>query len=547
MPTPTKGPRLGGSPAHERLILANLATALFEHGRITTTEAKAKRLRPLAERLITFAKRGDLHARRRVLTVVRDKGVVHALFTEIAPDVRRAPGWLHPDHQDRPAQGRQRAHGRDRAGRASRCRPKQATSARPRRPRGTRVRRGRRRRRRDGRGRRGPRPRSRRGRRRCEADGRRDRGRRRPRRRAVVDADDRGHRGRARPPADVAASRRARTPTRPAPRPTEAVATPSEAAEPHRDARRARSPPPGTAGSCASGSTSPTTGPASPAGPRQPGRRTVEGELDAALARVLRAAEPAAADGGRAAPTPACTRAGQVATPTCPDAWARCRPVRRSTRGGAAPARRRAARRRAGAPRRARAAGLRRPVLRAGRRYALPGLRRPGAADPLRRHDTLRGPRARSTSTAMHEAARGRCSGSTTSRRSAGGARARRRSARCSTSPGTRDADGDRWSAHGRGRRVLPLDGARAGRRAARRSARAAAPVGWPREVLRAGVRDAAVVVMPPHGLTLEEVDYPPTPTGRRAVTRPAPPPTGRELAWRTAGRAAAAALAEQA
>src|ERR687883_1397555 len=86
MPTPSKGPRLGGSPAHERLMLANLATSLFEHGRIRTTEAKAKRLRPVAERLITFAKRGDLHARRRVLTVVRDKGVVHTLFTEIAPE-----------------------------------------------------------------------------------------------------------------------------------------------------------------------------------------------------------------------------------------------------------------------------------------------------------------------------------------------------------------------------------------------------------------------------------------------------------------------------
>jgi large subunit ribosomal protein L17 len=85
MPTPTKGPRLGGSPAHERLLLANLATALFEHGRITTTEAKAKRLRPLAERLVTFAKRGDLHARRQVLAVVRDKGVVHVLFEEIGP------------------------------------------------------------------------------------------------------------------------------------------------------------------------------------------------------------------------------------------------------------------------------------------------------------------------------------------------------------------------------------------------------------------------------------------------------------------------------
>ena len=85
MPTPTKGPRLGGGPAHERLLLANLATQLFAHRRITTTETKAKRVRPLAERLITFAKRGDLAARRRVLTVVRDKGVVHELFTEIAP------------------------------------------------------------------------------------------------------------------------------------------------------------------------------------------------------------------------------------------------------------------------------------------------------------------------------------------------------------------------------------------------------------------------------------------------------------------------------
>jgi large subunit ribosomal protein L17 len=85
MPTPTKGPRLGGGPAHERLLLAGLATQLFAHRRITTTEAKAKRVRPLAERLITFAKRGDLAARRRVLTVVRDKGVVHELFTEIAP------------------------------------------------------------------------------------------------------------------------------------------------------------------------------------------------------------------------------------------------------------------------------------------------------------------------------------------------------------------------------------------------------------------------------------------------------------------------------
>jgi large subunit ribosomal protein L17 len=85
MPTPTKGRRLGGSSAHQRHIMANLATALFEHGKITTTEAKARRLRPYAERLITFAKRGDLHARREVLTVVTDRGVVHTLFTEIGP------------------------------------------------------------------------------------------------------------------------------------------------------------------------------------------------------------------------------------------------------------------------------------------------------------------------------------------------------------------------------------------------------------------------------------------------------------------------------
>lgn len=92
MPTPTKGPRLASTPAHERLMLANLATALFEHGSITTTQAKAKRLRPLAERLITFAKRGDLHARRQVMTVVRDKSVVHVLFSEIGPRFTTRPG-----------------------------------------------------------------------------------------------------------------------------------------------------------------------------------------------------------------------------------------------------------------------------------------------------------------------------------------------------------------------------------------------------------------------------------------------------------------------
>lgn len=92
MPTPSKGPRLASTPAHERHLLANLATALFEHGAITTTEARAKRVRPLAERMITFAKRGDLHARRQVMTVIRDKSVVHVLFEEIGPRYATRPG-----------------------------------------------------------------------------------------------------------------------------------------------------------------------------------------------------------------------------------------------------------------------------------------------------------------------------------------------------------------------------------------------------------------------------------------------------------------------
>jgi large subunit ribosomal protein L17 len=92
VPTPTKGPRMGGSPAHERLMLANLATSLLEHGRIATTESKAKRLRPYVEKLITFGKRGDLHARRQVLKVIRDKSVVHTLFDEIGPRYENRPG-----------------------------------------------------------------------------------------------------------------------------------------------------------------------------------------------------------------------------------------------------------------------------------------------------------------------------------------------------------------------------------------------------------------------------------------------------------------------
>ena len=100
MPTPKKGPRLASSPAHERLMLANMATSLFQNGRITTTLPKAKRLRPLAERLITLAKRGDLHNRRRVMRVIRNKSVVHKLFTEIAEQMEQREGGYTFDEVD---------------------------------------------------------------------------------------------------------------------------------------------------------------------------------------------------------------------------------------------------------------------------------------------------------------------------------------------------------------------------------------------------------------------------------------------------------------
>jgi large subunit ribosomal protein L17 len=92
MPIPKKGPRLGAGPAHQKLMIANLATSLFEHGAVTTTEARARVLRPVAERLITKAKKGDLHNRRQVLSTIRDKGVVHTLFEEIAPRFAERPG-----------------------------------------------------------------------------------------------------------------------------------------------------------------------------------------------------------------------------------------------------------------------------------------------------------------------------------------------------------------------------------------------------------------------------------------------------------------------
>ena len=142
MPTPTKGRRLGGSPAHQRHMLANLATALSEHGKITTTEARARRLRPVAERLITFAKRGDLHARRQVLTTVTDKNVVHTLFAEIGPSFAARDGGYTRITKIGPRKGdnaplavielvREEAEVRSRRRRARRAQPAAAPAGRP--------------------------------------------------------------------------------------------------------------------------------------------------------------------------------------------------------------------------------------------------------------------------------------------------------------------------------------------------------------------------------------------------------------------------------
>jgi large subunit ribosomal protein L17 len=142
MPTPTKGRRLGGSPAHQRHMLANLATALFEHGKITTTEARARRLRPVAERLITFAKRGDLHARRQVLTTLSDKNVVHTLFADIGPSFATREGGYTRITKIGPRKGdnaplavielvREEAEVRSRRRRARRAQPAAAPAERP--------------------------------------------------------------------------------------------------------------------------------------------------------------------------------------------------------------------------------------------------------------------------------------------------------------------------------------------------------------------------------------------------------------------------------
>jgi large subunit ribosomal protein L17 len=148
MPTPTKGARMGGSSAHQRHMLANLATALFEHGKITTTEARARRLRPVAERLITFAKRGDLHARRQVMTMVTDKSVVHTLFADIGPSFATREGGYTRITKIGPRKGdnaalavielvREEAEAKPRRRRARRAQPAAPSApARPRRGRG---------------------------------------------------------------------------------------------------------------------------------------------------------------------------------------------------------------------------------------------------------------------------------------------------------------------------------------------------------------------------------------------------------------------------
>ena len=336
MPTPTKGPRLGGSPAHERLILANLATALFEHGGITTTVAKAKRLRPLAERLVTFAKQGDLAARRRVLRTVRDKSVVHTLFTEIGPRYDNRSGGYTRIVKLGPRKGDNAPDGADRAGRGVTA--AQSVVGEAERARGTQFAEqppGRRPHPRDGGGpgrrvadRGGGRRGRRRGRRRPEGRGRRSRrAERRPRRRPRPTE--------GRQPTEGDADRPTR-PTRPTPTEGDAerrapgaqpTSSPSEGTErrgraPSADersarARRARRPArDGGLGVC---SISPTTAPTSPAGPRQPGRRTVQETVEEALARVLRLPQPPRLR-SPAGPTPACTRRGQVAHVDLPTA-----------------------------------------------------------------------------------------------------------------------------------------------------------------------------------------------------------------------------------
>ena len=398
MPTPTKGPRLGGGPAHERLMLANLATALFEHGRITTTEAKAKRLRPLAERLITKAKRGDLHARRQVLAVIRDKTRrARRCSPRSGRATRTRPGGYTRITKVGPRKGDNAPDGRHRAGRGADGaagavgEAEAATEAHgqedrrrrrlpPRRPAADTT---------DEAA--------------TEADGRRRRGDGRgcrgPTDEVAEDADERRHApSRSRP---RSTRRRPKAPTTWREAPAEAAVSDAarrgrrgsrrrrgrrgdEAEEPSDEGRRRRltrwpthrrrtSPPPrpGTAGSSASGSTSPTTAPTSPAGRAQPGLRTVQGRPSRTRSRVvLRLPSPARLTvAGR---TDAGVHArGQVAHVDVPrPLWERRgRPPLRALAGRAAPRRR-------ACGRRARPGRLRRAVLRAVAPLRLPDLRR---------------------------------------------------------------------------------------------------------------------------------------------------------------------------
>ena len=540
MPQPTKGPRLGAGPAHQRLMLANLATSLFEHGPITTTEAKAKRLRPLAERLITFAKRGDLHARRQVMTVVRDKDVVHTLFAEIGPRFAAAAGWLHPDRQDRPAQGRQRADGGHLAGRGAdrgagggrrgasgRGAPGSSLAAGPGTAGGAAGAAAARRSRRGGDGRRPTRARVRRGR------GRRGR-RRAPRSRC--EAPSRAARGPSRGADDRGAPRTSRGERR------RQLAEQLDA-----DAvRRGRRTP--------------------PARPEHAVRRRARRSLRGRRARPccrrrLRRPRPARARvrrrrllrlGGAAGPADRAGRAGGGAGPGAARAGAadRGRPHRRRrARHRPGRARRPAGRRRATPGRRwcggwpgccrrtfacgrwrAAPAGFDARFSALWRRYAYRVTDAPAGADPLRRHDTLAWPRPLDLD-AM---------------RSAGGRAARRaRLRRVLPAPGGRDHDprpaaaglgpgpGRRAGRHRPRGRLLPLDGAQPGRRAAR-GRRRPPPAGLAgRRCSARAARSGEVTVAPAHGLTLVEVATRRPRAGRPRHPDPPPPRAGLRVGGR--------------
>ena len=464
MPTPTKGARLGGSPAHERLMLANLATSLFQHGRITTTQAKAKKLRPYAERLITKAKVGDLHNRRMIMKVIRDKEVVHRLCTEIGPFFADRNGGYTRILKTIPRKGdnapmaiielvqektvtaeaeaaRKTKFAKDeKPSRRPRRRPSDETAAEDagggRRGRGERV------------GRRAPlrRRQPRRAGGRLAAGGLPDQGQRRldavPRPGQRVLRPDRGRgvvrhrRGRGGSGLQPAASRRRTSPDR-------------------SSLGRARHPS-GVAGSSASCWRSPTTAPSSPAGPANPAAARCARVLEDTLSMVLRDDVRLTVAGRTDAGVHATGQVAHADLPAAPD----LNRLARALPAGRPGASRSARPRRASTPASRRSAGTTPTACATAS----------GSADPLRRHDTVTWPRPLDVA-ALNEAAAPllglndfvafcrRREGATTIRD-------------LQRLTWTRDGDGG----HGRrvGGRVLPLDGPQPGRRAAGGRARAA-------------------------------------------------------------------------